>query len=114
MYAGTKGAVVSAARAMALDYAPYGIRVNTICPGLILSDVVKDEIKEYPEGKERKTFIKQLHSMQPLPPGKMRDISNAALFLASEMSSYVTGQVIMADGGASIVAHPMKGGNTDA
>ena len=114
MYEGTKGAVVSAARAMALDYAPYGLRVNTICPGLILSDVVKDEIKEYPEGKERKTFIKQLHSMQPLPPGKMRDISNAALFLASEMSSYVTGQVIMADGGASIVAHPMKGGNTDA
>lgn len=114
MYAGTKGAVVAAARAMALDYAPYGIRVNTICPGLILSDVVKDEIKGYPEGEERKSFMDLLYSMQPLPPGKMRDISNAALFLASEMSSYITGQVIMADGGASIVAHPMKGGDADA
>lgn len=114
MYAGTKGAMVSAARAMALDYASYGIRVNTICPGLILSDVVKDEIKEYPEGDKQKTFIKLLNSMQPLPPGKMRDISNTALFLASEMSSYITGQVIMADGGASAVAHPMKGGDADA
>ncbi len=81
---------------------------------MILSDVVKDEIKEYPEGDKRKTFIKQLNSMQPLPPGKMRDISNTALFLASEMSSYITGQVIMADGGASAVAHPMKGGDADA
>ncbi len=113
MYAGTKGAVVSSARAIALDYAPYGIRANTICPGLVLSDVVKDEIGEYPEGKERKKFIGLLHSMQPLPPGKMRDISNTALFLASDMSAYITGQVIMADGGASIVAHPMNGGDAD-
>lgn len=105
LYAGTKGAMNAAARAMALDYAGYGIRVNTICPGLIMSDVIKDEIESYPEGRERDEFIRMLTAMQPLPPGRMDDISNAALYLASPMSSYITGQVIMVDGGASAKAH---------
>ena len=105
LYAGTKGAMNAAARAMALDYAPYGIRVNTICPGLILSDNMMDEINTYPEGKERDDFMKLLIAMQPLPPGQMEDVSNAALFLASPMSKYTTGEIIMVDGGASIKAH---------
>lgn len=105
LYAGTKGAMNATARAMALDYAPEGIRVNTICPGLILSDVVADEINACPPGKEREAFLALLERMQPLPPGQMEDISNAALYLASDMSRYVTGQVIMVDGGASIRAH---------
>ena len=105
LYAGTKGAMNAAARAMALDYADNGIRVNTICPGLIMSDTIKDEINSYPEGEERTGFLRLLKGMQPLPPGQMEDIANAALFLASPMSSYITGQVIMVDGGASIKAH---------
>ena len=59
----------------------------------------------FPEGEERDAFLKLLSGMQPLPPGKMDDIANAALFLASDMSSYITGQTIMVDGGASIKAH---------
>ena len=105
LYAGTKGAMNAAARAMALDYAKYGIRINTICPGLILSDVMKDEIMSYPEGPEREAFMKILEGMQPLPPGKMEDVANAALFLASPMAAYTTGELIMVDGGASIKAH---------
>lgn len=105
LYAGTKGAMNASARAMALDYAGQGIRVNTICPGLIFSDNMMDEIYSYPEGKERDDFMKLLLAMQPLAPGKMEDVSNAALFLASPMSAYTTGQVIMVDGGASIKAH---------
>lgn len=105
IYAGTKGAMNSTARAMALDYAGYGIRVNTICPGLIMSDNMQDEIAAYKEGKERDDFMKLLTAMQPLKPGKMEDIAEAALYLASDMSEYVTGQILMADGGASIKAH---------
>ena len=105
LYAGTKGAMNAAARAMALDYAEYGIRINTICPGLILSDNMEDEIRTYPEGPEREAFMKLLEHMQPLPPGRMEDVANAALFLASPMSAYTTGAVIMVDGGASIKAH---------
>ncbi len=106
MYAATKGAMNAAARVMALDYAPYGIRVNTICSGLIMSDVMMDEVMGVPEGKDRDDFIKLLNGMQPLPPGQMEDIANAALFLASDMSKYITGQTIFVDGGASIKAHP--------
>lgn len=98
VYAGTKGA-------MALDYADYGIRVNTICPGLIMSDNMMDEVYGYQEGPERDAFMEMLNHMQPLAPRKMEDISDAALYLASDMSSYVTGQIIMVDGGASIKAH---------
>lgn len=105
IYAGTKGAVNAMARAMALDYAPYGIRVNNICPGLILSDNMMDEIYSYPEGKERDAFMELLRKMQPMEPGTMPSISNAALYLASEMSAYTTGQTLMVDGGASIKAH---------
>lgn len=105
LYAGTKGAMNASARVMALDYAPYGIRVNNICPGLIMSDVMMDEVYAFAQGEERDAFLKLLSSMQPLPPGKMDDIANAALFLASDMSSYITGQTIMVDGGASIKAH---------
>jgi len=105
VYAGTKGAVNATARAMALDYAEQGIRVNNIAPGLIMSDSMMDEVRIHQDPQERKEFMEMLEHMQPLLPGTMDDIANAALFLASDMSAYVTGQTIMVDGGASIQAH---------
>ena len=72
---------------------------------LIMSDNMMDEVYGYQEGPERDAFMEMLNHMQPLAPGKMEDISDAALYLASDMSSYVTGQIIMVDGGASIKAH---------
>jgi NAD(P)-dependent dehydrogenase (short-subunit alcohol dehydrogenase family) len=105
-YAATKGAINAIARVAALDYAPYGIRVNTICPGLIMSDAVKTEIAEYKDEKEKREFINLLNNMQPLPPGRVEDIAYAALYLASDLSKYVTGITLMVDGGASIQAHP--------
>lgn len=104
-YAATKGAMNALGRVAALDYARRGIRVNTICPGLIMSDNMMQEVESYPEGPERDDFLRLLDSMQPLEPGKSEDIANAALYFASDMSSYVTGQVLMVDGGASIKAH---------
>lgn len=105
VYAATKGAMNALSRAAALDYAGKGIRVNTICPGLIMSDNILQEVESYPEGSERDDFLRLLNSMQPLEPGKSEDIANAALYFASHMSNYVTGQVLMVDGGASIKAH---------
>jgi len=105
VYGGTKGAMNATARAAALDYADKGIRVNNICPGLIMSDNMLQEIEQYPPGAERDGFMAMLRAMQPLSPGQVEDVANAALFLASEMSNYITGQTIMVDGGASIKAH---------
>lgn len=105
IYAGTKGAMNASARALAIEYAPYGIRVNNLAPGLILSDNMMDEVNAYPEGSERDEFMKLLTGMQPLPPGSMEDVSNTALFLASDMSAYITGQTLLVDGGASSKAH---------
>lgn len=105
LYAGTKGAMNAAARAMALDFAPDGVRVNTICPGLILSDVMQDLMEGLPTKEEQDRFLQDCDRCQPLPAGCMEDIANAALFFASDMSSYVTGQTLMVDGGTSIKAH---------
>lgn len=104
-YSATKGALNSSMRAIALDYVVSGIRINTICPGLIMSDTLYEEIETYPEGRERDDFVEMLNGMQPMKPGHPSDVANAALFLASDMSSYITGQTIVVDGGATIKAH---------
>ena len=105
LYAGTKGALNAMSRAAALDCARGGVRVNVICPGLIMSDQMRDEVASFPEGEKRDAYVKLLDGMQPLPPGQIIDIANAALYLASDMSAYVTGQSLMVDGGASVKAH---------
>jgi len=105
LYAGTKGAMNAAARAMALDFAGDGVRVNTICPGLILSDVMEDVMNELPTQEQKEQFLLQCDHCQPLPAGCMEDIANTALFFASDMGAYVTGQALMVDGGTSIKAH---------
>lgn len=106
LYAGTKGAMNSASRAIALDYARDHIRINTICPGVVVSDVFYDDMDTMtPEQLSR--FHDNIHRCQPLEPGRMQDIANAALFFASDMSAFVTGQVLLVDGGTSIKAHDM-------
>lgn len=106
LYAGTKGAMNSASRAIALDYAKDRIRINTICPGVVVSDVFYDDMDTMtPEQLSR--FHDNVRRCQPLEPGRMQDIANAALFFASDMSAFVTGQVLLVDGGTSIKAHDM-------
>lgn len=105
LYAGTKGAMNAAARAMALDFAKDGVRVNTVCPGLILSDVMRDLMDGMETQAEKEAFLRHCDRCQPLPAGCMEDIANAALYFASDMSAYVTGQTLMVDGGTSVKAH---------
>lgn len=102
IYAGTKAAVNATTRAMAIDYAGSGIRVNAILPGLIMSDVMLESVEAYKDVEERAKYIEKLKHIQPLPPGQVEDVANSALFLASEMSGFITGQTLIIDGGASI------------
>lgn len=81
-------------RALALDYARQGIRVNCICPGPIKTKMLTDFFKPQE--------LAIIAGMVPLGRlGTPEDIANVALFLASDESKYVTGSIISADGGDS-------------
>lgn len=92
-YATTKGAVISFTRAMAVDYAEAGVRVNAICPGTGETGMTKDllEIDEVFQGFISPIPMKRL--------GQPNDVANAALFLGSDQASYITGHALPVDGG---------------
>jgi NAD(P)-dependent dehydrogenase (short-subunit alcohol dehydrogenase family) len=96
-YAATKGALVSLARAMAVTYGPEGIRVNALAPGFVRTRLT-DDIASTPESLERAL------AGIPLRRYAMPDeLAACALFLASDDASFVTGTVLVADGGQTIV-----------
>jgi NAD(P)-dependent dehydrogenase (short-subunit alcohol dehydrogenase family) len=98
-YCASKGAVIALTRALALDHAPKGIRVNSICPGAIntpLHEQVMNEISQ----EEREAWEARVKVRYPLGRiGRPEEVANLALFLASERSSFVTGSAISIDGG---------------
>ena len=92
-YCASKGAIVAMAEAMSLELAPLGIRVNTISPGAIdtpMAASIKQDAKTF-EGFMAKVPLRRM--------GNPEEISNAVLFLASDESSYMTGSVVVVDGG---------------
>jgi 3-oxoacyl-[acyl-carrier protein] reductase len=90
-YCASKGAVVSYTYAAAKELAPRGIRVNAIAPGFIDTDMTRQLSPDW--------FDKRVENIRLGRIGKPEDIANAALFLASDLSAYITGQVIGVDGG---------------
>jgi 3-oxoacyl-[acyl-carrier protein] reductase len=95
-YAASKGAINSFTRALAVELASRGITVNAIAPGFIATDMSAAVLNKAGEG------IKKIVPMKRL--GQPDDIAQAAVFLASPGASYITGQVIVVDGGLSLGA----------
>ncbi len=92
-YCASKGGVVQLTRASALDLAGEGIRVNAIAPGFIETNMTKDVLND-------DDFNSMVKSSTPLGyVGEPKDIANAAIYLASDQSKYVTGTIIYVDGG---------------
>ena len=90
-YAATKAALIGLTRSLAAELAPSGIRVNCVAPGVIHTDML-DALP--PE------IVPQLVEQTPLGRlGKPEDIAEAVAFLADERASFITGQVLTADGG---------------
>lgn len=95
-YCAAKGAVVNLTREMALDYAPKGIYVNAIAPGIIDTDMTKAFLSD---AQTKQGF------MSKTPVGRVgtpNDIAYAAVFLASSESDFIAGQILVVDGGWTI------------
>ena len=94
VYGATKGAVNQMTATLAKELAPYGIRVNAVAPGFIGTEM----LNAIPEDKKEE-YLKVIpqHKL-----GSTEDIANLVSFLASDQSSYITGQVITIDGGLSL------------
>ena len=97
-YAGTKGAVDAMTRALAGDWGPKGIRVNSVAPGIITTAIWEKARNEVPG------LIEDLAQRVPLKRwGDSDDVADVILFFASDASRYVTGQTIAVDGGLAHV-----------
>ena len=96
-YTASKSAVEGMTRALAVECAPFGIRVNCIAPGFIKTKMSSEALENDPERKHR------VLSRTPMGRlGEPADVAHAALFLASEQSKFVTGVILPVDGGNSI------------
>ncbi|MFN0096938.1 MAG: SDR family NAD(P)-dependent oxidoreductase [Dehalococcoidia bacterium] len=98
-YGAAKGGVVQLTRVCAIENAQYGVRANSICPGGTATPLIwanpASPVHSTPEDVRAR-----MKNLQPIPrSGEPEDIANAALWLASDESSFVTGQAIVVDGG---------------
>jgi NAD(P)-dependent dehydrogenase (short-subunit alcohol dehydrogenase family) len=92
-YCASKGGIVAMTEGMALELAPFNIRVNAISPGMIETPMI-DPVKSDPKMMEGMLARVPMHRV-----GKPEEVSNLVLFLASDKSSYMTGSTIVVDGG---------------
>ena len=90
-YSASKSAVIGLTKALAKEVAPSNIRVNCIAPGVIDTDMMKDF-----DDETRNSLIEETPLLRL---GKPEDIANAAVFLAGEKASFITGQVLSVNGG---------------
>lgn len=96
-YGASKRAVNSLTQTAAVEYGPAGIRVNAIAPGTTMTDMIQQWVSINPE------IIEQISAKTPLRrPAEPVEIANAAAWLLSDYSSFVTGVVLPVDGGLSV------------
>ena len=96
-YYASKHAVLGMTKSVALEYAAQGIRVNAVCPGLTMTDIVRHGFAEAPDK------LAYLSGRIPMArPGEPEEVGRAVLWLASDDSSFVTGAALPVDGGTSV------------
>ncbi len=96
-YCAAKGGVVNMTRAMAIDFGKQGIRVNCVCPGDVDTPLLRGEAKQL--GLDVEEFMKEAADRPLGRVGDVKDVAHAVLYLASDLSSWVTGTFLIVDGG---------------
>jgi NAD(P)-dependent dehydrogenase (short-subunit alcohol dehydrogenase family) len=96
-YCASKGGVIQLTRQMAVDYAPHGIRVNCICPGTTLTPMIERLFAQEADEESARARVAAMHPLGRF--ARPEEIAAAALFLASEEASYITGAALPVDGG---------------
>jgi NAD(P)-dependent dehydrogenase (short-subunit alcohol dehydrogenase family) len=102
-YACSKAGLVALTRNLALELAPRHVRVNAICPGYIDTRLWEQYIRQSPDADALATSTAALHPLGRR--GVPADVANAALFLATDASAFITGTCLVVDGGLTIRAH---------
>lgn len=102
-YCASKGAINQLTRSMALSMAPHNVRVNAVAPGTILTDLAREVLKR----PESMTVMK---SRTPLGRGaEPAEVASVVYFLASDEASYITGEILVVDGGRMALNYVMPG-----
>jgi NAD(P)-dependent dehydrogenase (short-subunit alcohol dehydrogenase family) len=99
-YVGTKGAMISLTKAMALDYASLRIRVNAICPAGVWTPLLREWASQQQNPAEIESYLDRIHPLGKCPEGDV--IADAAVFLLSDMARFITGCILPVSGGAEL------------
>jgi NAD(P)-dependent dehydrogenase (short-subunit alcohol dehydrogenase family) len=98
-YCATKGAILAFTKAVAIDHGKEGIRVHAICPGYINAGLAEGYFEAQPDPAKARAEAGSLHALGRI--GEPSEIARAAVFLASEDASFMTGSAMIVDGGLS-------------
>jgi NAD(P)-dependent dehydrogenase (short-subunit alcohol dehydrogenase family) len=97
VYAATKGAIVSLTRALVYELSPFNIRINALAPGIVNTPILQGHPPEWFAERAGRIPLGRL--------GSVSEMADVVMFLASDASSYITGQTIVADGGITSVMY---------
>jgi len=100
-YIASKGAIAALAKTMAVDHAQHGIRVNVLMPGVIDTPMSRHSLKRYEDVVATRERWENRHAMRRF--GLPEEVAKAALFLASDDSSFTTGSQLFCDGGWTVM-----------
>ncbi len=99
-YSATKGAVIALTKSLAVDLAPLGVRVNAICPAGVMTPLLEEWFQQQPNPERARSDCDLSHMMGRIATAD--EIAQLALFLASNDASFITGQAIPIEGGATL------------
>ena len=92
--------MIALTKAMALDYAPLGIRVNALCPAAVWTPLLRQWVKEQPDQAGVEDYLNEIHALGYCPEADV--IADAATFLLSEKARFITGCILPVSGGAEL------------